>query len=72
MWLVMTLNLFDALRLLSDADTYRALETGRLQALVMLHLSMRFDYYYVGLLFGAWHPLSAATFGSSPAIFPGR
>jgi hypothetical protein len=53
MWLGMTLNLFDALRLLSDADTYRALETGRLQALVMLHLSTRFDYYYVGLLFGA-------------------
>jgi hypothetical protein len=53
MWLVMTLHLFDALRLLSDADTYRALEAGRLQALVMLHLSTRFDYYYVGLLFGA-------------------
>jgi hypothetical protein len=49
----MTLHLFDALRLLSDADTYRALEAGRLQALVMLHLSTRFDYYYVGLLFGA-------------------
>ena len=53
MWLVMTLHLFDALRLLSDADTFRALEPARLQALVMLHLTTRFDYYYVGLLFGA-------------------
>ncbi len=53
MWLVMTLHLFDALRLLGYADTFRALEPARLQALVMLHLTTRFDYYYVGLLFGA-------------------
>jgi hypothetical protein len=53
MWLVMTLNLFNALRLLNDVDYLRALEAERLHALVRLHLSTRFDYYYVGLLFGA-------------------
>ena len=53
MWLVMTLNLFDALRLLSGADHLQAFEAERLQALARLYLSTRFDYYYVGLLFGA-------------------
>lgn len=53
MWLVMTLNLFDALRLLSGADYLRAFEAERLQALARLYLGTRFDYYYVGLLFGA-------------------
>jgi hypothetical protein len=53
MWLVMTLNLFDALRLLTGADYSRAFEAERLQALVSLYLGTRFDYYYVGLLFGA-------------------
>jgi hypothetical protein len=53
MWLAMTLNLFDALRLLSGADYLRPLEVERLQALASLHLGTRFDYYYVGLLFGA-------------------
>ncbi len=53
MWLVMTLHLFDALRLLNDADYLRAFEAGRLNALVSLDLSTRFDYYYVGLLFGS-------------------
>jgi hypothetical protein len=53
MWLVMTLNLFDALRLLSGADYLRAFETERLQALAKLYLSTSFDYYYVALLFGA-------------------
>jgi hypothetical protein len=53
MWLAMTLHLFDALRLLTVADYLRALEAERLQALVKLLLSTRFDYYYVGLLFGA-------------------
>jgi hypothetical protein len=53
MWLVMTLNLFDALRLLRAPDYLRALETERLQALARLYLGTRFDYYYVGLLFGA-------------------
>jgi Domain of unknown function (DUF4386) len=53
MWLVMTLNLFDALRLLTGADYSQAFEPERLQALARLHLGTRFDYYYVGLLFGA-------------------
>jgi len=52
MWLVMTLNLFDALRLLNGADYLRAFEAERLQALASLYLGTRFDYYYVGLLFG--------------------
>jgi len=52
-WLAMTLNLFDALRLLSGADYLRALEAEQSQALARLYLSTRFDYYYVGLLFGA-------------------
>jgi hypothetical protein len=53
MWLVMTLNLFDALRLVTGAEYSRAFEAEQLQALVRLHLGTRFDYYYVGLLFGA-------------------
>ena len=53
MWLAMTLNLFNALRLLSGADYLRALEAEQLQALARLYLGTRFDYYYDGLLFGA-------------------
>jgi Domain of unknown function (DUF4386) len=53
MWLVMTLHLFDALRLLSGAAYLRAFEAERLQALASFYLGTRFDYYYVGLLFGA-------------------
>jgi Domain of unknown function (DUF4386) len=53
MWLVMTLNHFDALRLLSGTDYSQALGAERLQALAALYLGTRFDYYYVGLLFGA-------------------
>jgi len=49
----MTLHLFDALRLLSGADYLQALEAERLQALARLNLGTRFDYYYVGLLFGS-------------------
>jgi hypothetical protein len=52
-WLVMTLHLFDALRLLHGADYLRVWEAERLQALARLSLSAPFDYYYVGLLFGA-------------------
>ena len=53
MWLAMTLHLFDALRLLSGADYLSVFEAERVQALAKLYLSTRFDYYYVGLLFGA-------------------
>jgi hypothetical protein len=52
-WVLMTLNLFEALRLLSGADYLRVFEADRLQALARLYLSGRFDQYYVGLLFYA-------------------
>src|SRR5256885_10151460 len=51
MWILMTLNLFDTLRLLSGADYLRVFEAERLQTLAKLYLSARFDVYYVGLLF---------------------
>jgi len=51
MWILMTLNLFDVLRLLSGADYLRVFETERLQALARLYLRARFDEYYFGLLF---------------------
>ncbi len=51
MWVLMTLNLFDVLRLLSGADYLRVFEADRLQALARLDLSASFDAYYVGLLF---------------------
>ena len=50
-WVLMTLRLFDALRLLSGAEYLRVFEAERLQALARLYLSTRFDEYYVGLLF---------------------
>ena len=53
MWLVMTLNLFNALRLLRGADSAHALQTEQVQALATVFLRSRFDYYYVGLLFGS-------------------
>jgi len=51
MWILMTLNLFDALRLLSGADYLQVFEPERLQALAKLYLRARFDEYYFGLLF---------------------
>lgn len=53
MWVLMTLNLFHVLRLLSGADYLRGFEADRLQALVRLSLGANFDTYYVGLLFYA-------------------
>jgi hypothetical protein len=52
MWLAMTLNLFNALRLLSGGDSLQALGPERLQALASFYLASSFDYYYAGLLFG--------------------
>ena len=49
----MTLNLFNALRLLSGADYLQAFEAERVHALPSLYLGTRSDYYYVGLLFGS-------------------
>jgi hypothetical protein len=53
MWLVMTLNLFDAQRILHDPNYLQAFEAKQLQVLANTYLGTRFDYYYVGLLFGA-------------------
>ena len=50
-WVVMTLQFFDALRLVHGADYLRVFEAARLQALAKLYLSARFDRYYGGLLF---------------------
>jgi hypothetical protein len=51
-WLLVTLNLFTALRLLSDADYSRAFGPGQLAALAQVYLS-GFDAYYAGLFFWA-------------------
>jgi hypothetical protein len=51
MWLVMSLNLFDALRLFSGADLSQAFDAERSQALASFYLASNFDRYYVGLLF---------------------
>jgi len=53
MWVLMTLNLFGALRLLSGADYLGVFGPDRLQALARLYLSGSGDVYYVGLLFYA-------------------
>lgn len=50
-WVLMTLNLFYGLRLVSGADYLQVFEADRLQALARLYLGARFDVYYVGLLF---------------------
>jgi hypothetical protein len=49
----MTLNLFDGLRLLKGTGYLLSLEPERLQILANIHVGTRFDYYYVGLLFGS-------------------
>jgi hypothetical protein len=51
-WLLVTINLFTALRLLSDADYSRAFGPSQLPALAQVYLS-GLDAYYVGLLFWA-------------------
>jgi hypothetical protein len=49
-WLLICINLFTALRLLTQPDYVRALPPDQLPVLARLHLS-GFDPYYVGLLF---------------------
>ncbi|HYL11318.1 MAG TPA: DUF4386 domain-containing protein [Candidatus Acidoferrales bacterium] len=51
-WLLVTINLFTALRLLSNADYSRTFGADQLPALARLYLS-GLDAYYVGLLFWA-------------------
>ncbi len=53
MWLAMTLHLFDAMRMLSGAGYLRPFEAAQMQSFARFYLSTCFDYYYVGLLFGA-------------------
>lgn len=50
-WIRMTLNLFEALRLLGPYPFLAALEPPRVQALARYLLSARFEQYYLGLLF---------------------
>jgi hypothetical protein len=51
MWLGITLNLFDALRLLHGGDSLQAFGAEQLQASASFYLHTCFDRYYVGLLF---------------------
>jgi hypothetical protein len=51
LWLLSTLNMLSALRLLSNTNYLHVFEPDRLQALAKLHLGANFDDYYVGLPF---------------------
>jgi len=51
LWLLTTLNLLGALRLLGSASYLQAFEPERLQTLSRLYLAANFDDYYVGLPF---------------------
>ncbi len=51
LWLLTTLNLLSALRLLGSASYLQVFEADRLQALARLYLAANFDDYYVGLPF---------------------
>lgn len=52
-WLMMALQLFDALRLLHNPSYLRVIDMNQLQALARLYLGARSDRYYGGLLFYA-------------------
>ncbi len=51
LWLLSTLNMLSALRLLGNANYLQVFEPDRLPALAKLYLSANFDDYYVGLPF---------------------
>ena len=51
LWLLSTLNMLGALRLLGSAPYLQVFEADRLQALARLSLAANFDDYYVGLPF---------------------
>jgi Domain of unknown function (DUF4386) len=51
MWLLSTLNMLGALRLLSGASYLQIFEANRLQALARLSVAGTFDDYYIGLPF---------------------
>jgi Domain of unknown function (DUF4386) len=54
LWLLTTLNLLSALRLLGSATYLQAFEPDRLQVLARLSIGASFDDYYVGLPFFAF------------------
>jgi hypothetical protein len=51
LWLLTTLNLLGALRLVGNGPYLQAFETNHLQALARLQIAANFDDYYVGLPF---------------------
>jgi hypothetical protein len=51
LWLLTTLNLLGALRLLGDTPYLQAFELNHLQVLARLQIAASFDDYYVGLPF---------------------
>jgi len=51
LWLLTTLHLLGALRLLGSANYLRVFEADRLQALARVNVAAAFDDYYVGLPF---------------------
>src|SRR6266700_7319814 len=51
LWLLTTLNLLNALRLLGSASYLQVFEADRLQVLARLNVAATFDDYYVGLPF---------------------
>jgi hypothetical protein len=51
LWLLSTLNLLGALRLLGSASYLQVFEPDRLQALARVYIAATFDDYYVGLPF---------------------
>jgi hypothetical protein len=53
LWLLTTLNLLGALRLVGNAPYLQALEPNHLQVLARLQIAASFDDYYVGLPFFA-------------------
>jgi hypothetical protein len=53
LWLLTTLNLLGALRLVGNAPYLQALEADQLQVLARLQIAASFDNYYVGLPFFA-------------------
>lgn len=51
MWIVMTLQLFDAFEVITGTHTLQSLELQQRQDLAQFFLNTRSDQYYVGLLF---------------------
>ena len=50
-WVLMTVNLLDALRLMHEATEVQSWEAAGVMRFAMFYLRARFDQYYVGLLF---------------------